>query len=134
MTRPNTFVITVDGTEVYSAPIGGPKDHEMQAADLAAAQPIIDKRMTGRVRVTAGPHDVGFTWKERPFQLQDVWEPARRDSQEVHMIGGLPKLRTVSIDGPYNVRGVGEGPSRERLFVCHPAANRCESGRDSLRD
>jgi hypothetical protein len=120
---PNTFVITVDGTEVYTAPIGGPKDHEMQAADLAAAQPIIDKRMTGRVRVTAGPHDVGFTWKERPSQLQDVWEPARRDSQEVHMIGGLPRLRTVSIDGPYNVRGVGEGPSRERLFVCHPTAN-----------
>jgi mono/diheme cytochrome c family protein len=120
---PNTFVITVDGTEVYTAPIGGPKDHEMQAADLAAAQPIIDKRMTGRVRVTAGPHDVGFTWKERPSQLQDVWEPAHRDSQEVHMIGGLPRLRTVSIDGPYNVRGVGEGPSRERLFVCHPASN-----------
>src|SRR5690348_9386205 len=119
---PNTFVITVDGTEVYTAPIGGPKDDEMQAADLAAAQPIIDKRMTGRVRVTAGPHDVGFTWKERPLVLQDVWEPARRDSQVVHMIGGLPKLRTVSIDGPYNVRGVAEGPSRERLFVCHPAA------------
>ena len=119
---PNTFVITVDGTEVYTAPIGGPKDHEMQAADLAAAQPIIDKRMTGRVRVTAGPHDVGFTWKERPIQLQDVWEPSRRDSQEVHMIGGIPRLRTVSIDGPYNVRGVGEGPSRERLFVCHPTA------------
>ena len=124
---PNTFVITVDGTEVYTAPIGGPKDHEMQAADLAAAQPIIDKRMTGRVRVTAGPHDVGFTWKERPVQLQDVWEPARRDSQEVHMIGGLPRLRTVSIDGPYNVRGVGEGPSRERLFVCHPPAGKSDN-------
>src|SRR6185369_5582871 len=86
---PNIFVITVDGTEVYTAPIGGPKDHEMQAADLAAAQPVIDKRMTGRVRITAGPHDVGFTWKERPIQLQDVWEPARRNSQEVHMIGGF---------------------------------------------
>jgi hypothetical protein len=119
---PYTFIVTVDGTEVYSAPIGGPKDHEMQAADLAAAQPVIDKRMTGRVRVTAGPHDVGFTWKERPIQLQDVWEPAKRDSQEIHMIGGLPKLRTVSIDGPYNVKGISEGPSRQRLFVCHPAA------------
>ena len=119
---PYTFVITVDGTEVYSAPIGGPKDHEIQAADLAAAQPIIDKRMTGRARVTAGPHDVGFTWKERPFEKQDVWEPAKRDSQEIHMIGGLPKLRTVSIDGPYNVFGLSEGPSRQRLFVCHPAA------------
>ncbi len=119
---PYTFVITVDGTEVYSAPIGGPKDHEMQAADLAAAQPIIDKRMTGRVRVTAGPHDVGFTWIGRPFQLQDVWEPAARQSQEVHMVGGLPKLRNVSIDGPYNVYGLSEGPSRRRLYVCHPVA------------
>src|ERR1700722_16564269 len=119
---PYTFVITVDGTEVYSAPVGGPKDDEIQAADLAAAQPIIDKRMTGRVRVTAGPHDVGFTWKERPFQLQDVWQPSARDSQEVHMVAGLPKLRTVSIDGPYNVFGMSEGPSRERLFVCHPGS------------
>src|SRR5215471_18884184 len=124
---PNTFVITVDGQEVYSAPIGGPKDHEMQAADLAAAQPIIDKRMTGRARVTAGPHDVGFTWKERPFQLQDVWEPAKRDSQEIHMIGGLPKLRTVSIDGPYNVFGLSEGPSRKRIFICHPASSADET-------
>jgi mono/diheme cytochrome c family protein len=119
---PYTFVITVDGTEVYSAPVGGPKDSEMQAADLAAAQPVIDKRMTGRVRVTAGPHDVGFTWKEQPMQLQDVWEPSKRTSQEVHMVAGLPRLRTVSIDGPYNVFGLSEGPSRQRLFVCHPGS------------
>ena len=119
---PYTFVITVDGTEVYSAPVGGPKDTELQGGDLAAAQPVIDKRMTGRVRVTAGPHDVGFTWKERPAQLQDVWEPSKRDSQEVHMVAGLPRLRTVSIDGPYNVYGLSEGPSRQRLFVCHPGS------------
>ncbi len=117
---PYIFVITVDGAEVYSAPIGGPKDDEIQAADLAAAQPIIDKRMTGRVRVTAGPHDVGFTWRERPAKLQDVWEPSTRDSQEVHMVAGMPRLRTVSIDGPYNVHGLSEGPSRQKLFVCHP--------------
>jgi mono/diheme cytochrome c family protein len=120
---PNTFVITVDGAEVFSAPIGGAKDDEIQAADLAAAQPIIDKRMTGRVRVTAGPHDVGFTWRERPAKLQDVWEPSSRDSQEVHMVAGMPRLRTVSIDGPYNVHGLSEGPSRQRLFVCHPGAS-----------
>ncbi len=124
---PYTFVITVDGVEVYSAPIGGPKDHEMQAADLAAAQPVIDKRMTGRARITAGPHDVGFTWQERPFVRQDVWEPARRDSQEIHFVGGMPKLRSVSIDGPYNVKGISEGPTRRRLFVCHPASAADES-------
>jgi len=116
---PYTFVITVDGTEVYSAPIGGPKDSEMQAADLNVARDALDKRLQGRARITAGPHDVGFTFRERPFVKQDVWEPARRDSQEIHFVGGNPKLRTVSIDGPYNVRGLSEDPSRKKLFVCH---------------
>ena len=118
---PHTFVITVDGAEVYSAQVGGPKDHEIQARDMNEAKVLIDARMTGRVAVTAGPHDVGFTWRERPFQRQDVWQPALRDSQEIHMIGGLPKLRTVNVEGPYNVKGVSNTPSRERLFVCRPA-------------
>jgi mono/diheme cytochrome c family protein len=119
---PYTFVITVDGEEVYSASIGGLKDHEIQSKDVNLARTLIDKRMTGRARVTAGPHDVGFTWRERPFQVQDVWEPVRRDSQEIHMVGGMPKLRTVSIDGPYNVKGVSEGLTRKQLFVCRPTS------------
>jgi mono/diheme cytochrome c family protein len=120
---PHVFVITVDGTEVYSAEIGGPKDHEVQAKDMNEAKVLVDARMTSPpIKLTAGPHDVGFTWKERPFQQQDVWQPSLRDSQEIHMIGGLAKLRTVGIDGPYNVTGVSTTPSRERLFVCRPAS------------
>ena len=118
---PNTFVITVDGAEVYSAQVGGPRDHEIQSRDMNEAKALVDARMTGRVFVTAGPHDVGFTWRERPSQLQDVWQPSLRDSQEIHMIGGLPKLRTVNVEGPYNVKGVSITPSRERIFICRPA-------------
>ncbi|HEV8209810.1 MAG TPA: DUF1587 domain-containing protein, partial [Vicinamibacterales bacterium] len=116
----DTFVITVDGEEVYTAPIGGPTDHESQAKDMNLARWVIDARMTGRVFVTAGPHEVGFTWRERPSQKQDVWEVSQRDSQEVHMIGGLPRLKTVNVDGPYNVKGVSQTPSRERIFACRP--------------
>jgi mono/diheme cytochrome c family protein len=119
---PHTFVITVDGAEVYSAQIGGPKDHEVQARDMNEARTLVDARMTGRVRVTAGPHDVGFTWRERPAQPQDVWQPSLRDSQEVHMIGGLPRLKTVGVEGPYKVTGVSATPSRDLIFVCQPQA------------
>jgi hypothetical protein len=119
---PNTFIITIDGAEVYSAQVGGPKDHEVQAKDMNEAKVLVDTRMTGRVPVTAGPHEVGFTWKARPFERQDVWQPALRDSQEVHMVGGLPRLRAVNVEGPYNVKGVSNTPSRERLFICHPAS------------
>ncbi len=118
---PHTFVITVDGAEVFSAPIGGPEDHKVQAKDMNEARAIIDARMTARVIVTAGPHDVGFTFRERPGQPQDVWQPAQRDSQEIHFIGGQPKLKTVGIEGPYKVTGVSATPSRDRLFVCRPA-------------
>jgi hypothetical protein len=126
---PHVFVVTVDGTEVYSAEIGGPKDHEVQAKDMNEAKALIDARMTSpAIKLTAGPHEVGFTWRERPFQRQDVWQPSLRDSQEIHMIGGLAKLRTVGIDGPYNVTGVSDTASRERLFVCKPASAAEEPG------
>src|SRR5688500_15538960 len=36
------------------------------------------------------------------------------------MIGGLPKLKTVGIEGPYKATSVSMTPSRERVFVCQP--------------
>jgi hypothetical protein len=126
---PHIFVVTVDGTEVYSAEIGGPKDHEVQAKDMNEAKALIDARMTSPpIKLTAGLHEVGFTWRERPFQRQDVWQPSLRDSQEIHMIGGLAKLRTVGIEGPYNVTGISPTPSRERIFVCRPASAAEDTG------
>ena len=38
------------------------------------------------------------------------------------MMGGLPRLKTVGVEGPYNVKGVSTSPSRERIFVCTPAS------------
>jgi hypothetical protein len=118
--KPNTFIITIDGEEVYKADLGGPDDHAAQAKSMNDVRPIIDARMTATVKVTAGPHDVGFTFKDRPDQRQDVWVPSLRDSQEIHFTGGPPKLKTVGIEGPYKVTGVSATPSRERLFLCTP--------------
>jgi hypothetical protein len=126
---PDTFIVTIDGEEVFSAQVGGLKDHEIQAKDMNEAKALVDARMAGKVFVSAGPHDVGFTWKERPSQRQDVWQPALRDSQEVHMIGGLARLKVVGVEGPYNVKGVSaSSASRERLFVCKAATAAAESG------
>ena len=120
---PETFVITVDGEEVYSAQVGGFDDHAVQAKDMNEAQKLIDGRMSGRVFVTAGPHEVGFTWRERPTNRQDVWVPSLRDSQEVHMVGGVARLKQVGVEGPYDVKGISLNPSRERVFVCKPASS-----------
>ena len=117
---PYTFVITLDGDEVYKAEIGGLDDHKVQVKDMNEARAIVDARMTAKIKVSAGPHEIGYTFRDRPSRLQDVWQPSLRDSQEIHMIGGLPKLKTVGVEGPYNASGVSATPSRERLLVCRP--------------
>src|SRR5439155_191432 len=118
--KPHQFVITIDGEQVYSAPIGGKDDHDLSGKDILQSRIEIDKRMTGRVAVTAGPHEVGFTWIERTTREQAVWQPSLRASQEVHNPAGMPRLRTVSIEGPYNVTGISATPSRKRIFICQP--------------
>jgi hypothetical protein len=36
--------------------------------------------------------------------------------------GGAPQLASISIEGPFNILGRGDTPSRERIFVCKPTA------------
>ena len=126
--KPNDFVITIDGEQVYQAPIGGDLDHQVNGDDITRTRPVIDGRMTARAFVTAGPHDVGFTWIEKPAREQAVWMPSLRDSQEVHMATAtLPKLKFVAIEGPYNPKGISDTPSRSRIFVCKPASAAAEA-------
>jgi cytochrome c5 len=120
---PYQFIVTVDGEQVFTAPVGGKADHESSSKNIVISREEVDKRMTSsRIRVTAGPHEVGFTFIERPTQEQNMWQPVLRDSLEAHNPSGIPRLRTGNIEGPYNVTGVSDTVSRKRLFVCKPAA------------
>jgi len=117
---PHLFVVTIDGKQVFSAPIGGKEDHERASENKPVAREEFDQRMTSpRIKVTAGVHDVGFTFIERPGQEQNMWQPSLRASQEAHNPSGLPRLRNGLIEGPYNPDGV-SNTTRERLFVCTP--------------
>ncbi len=120
---PYEFVIAVDGEQVYTALVGGPEDHKGSAADILASRVVIDERMTSpRIPIMAGPHEVAFTWVERPAVEQNAWQPSLRDSQEAHNPAGLPRLETANVAGPYDVRGVSDTPTRARIFVCAPAS------------
>ena len=72
--------------------------------------------------MTAGPHEVGFTFIDRPTEEQNFWRPILRESLEAHNPSGIPRLRAGNIEGPYNVTGISETPSRRRLFTCSPAS------------
>jgi cytochrome c5 len=120
---PYQFVVTIDGEQVFAAPVGGKEDHESSGKNIVISRDEIDKRMTSpRIKVTAGPHDVGFTFIERPTQEQNMWQPVLRDSLEAHNPSGIPRLRTGNIEGPYNVTGISETPARKKLFTCKPTS------------
>ena len=122
--RPHEFLVLVDGKTVFSSEIGGKEDHELSVAEgFNVAQFSIDERLTSPpIPITAGPHEVIFTWKERTSAEQNSWEPGLRATMEIHNPSGMPRLENVVIEGPQNVTGVSEMASRERVFVCRPAS------------
>jgi len=118
---PFQFIVTVDGEQVFSAPVGGKQDHESSGKNITISREEVDKRMTSpRIPITAGPHEVGFTFIDRPAAEQNAWQPVLRDSLEAHNPSGLPRLRTGNIEGPFNVTGISETATRKRLFTCKP--------------
>jgi mono/diheme cytochrome c family protein len=118
---PHQFIVLIDGVQVFSAPVGGKEDNDSSAKNITISKEEVDKRMISpRIKVTAGPHEVAFTFIERPGKQQDVWEPVLRDSLEAHNPAGLPRLRFMNIEGPFNPTGVSDTPSRDRIFVCKP--------------
>jgi hypothetical protein len=127
--RPHEFLVLVDGQTVFSAEIGGAELHELSVTEgINVAQEAVNAAMTSPpVPVTAGPHEVVFTWRERAAREQNAWEPGLRASLEAHNPSGMPRLEDGVVEGPYNVTGVSETPTRERLFVCRPASATEES-------
>jgi hypothetical protein len=119
---PHEFLVFVDGDLVYTNFVGGKEDHDRSVAEgINVAQFAVDEKLTSpRIAVTAGPHEVIFTWKERPGASQDVWEPGLRASLEAHNPSGMPRLENGIIEGPYNVTGIGPTPSRDIVFACRP--------------
>ena len=127
--RPHEFLILVDGKTVWSAEIGGAELHELSVAEgFNAAQDVVNEKMTSLPVPSpldrTKSHSRG---RERAAREQNSWEPGLRASLEAHNPSGMPRLEDGVVEGPYNVTGVSDTPTRERLFVCRPASAAEES-------
>jgi hypothetical protein len=73
-----------------------------------------------RFQATAGPHRIGVAFRRRTFAESD-------DQLQMFTPGGgqdrLYRLSSFELRGPFNVKGLSETPSRQRVFSCHPGAN-----------
>ncbi|HEU4618710.1 MAG TPA: DUF1592 domain-containing protein [Gammaproteobacteria bacterium] len=115
----NNVVVTLDGKIVYETVLGGEED--MRAYDQI--QDGVMEKINGRLKnirftATAGPHQVGVTFRRRSFAESD-------DQLQMFVPGGgqdrVYRVSSFEISGPYDATGLSETPSRRRIFTCHPS-------------
>jgi mono/diheme cytochrome c family protein len=122
--KPYYFIVSVDGQEMLRTPLGGKQGNDLGYRTAGGAIKDARDRMQVRVRVTAGPHKVGFGFLKTPggaASTQENLAPAVRASIGVFEPFGAPKLQHVFISGPFDPTGAGDTPSRRRIFKCRPA-------------
>ena len=82
----------------------------------------VDKHLKVRLPVTAGPHAIGVTFLKQPWAVLET----DRKPYDVHFnVYRHPRVQPgvyeISIAGPFDAKGPGDTPSRDRIFVCRPA-------------
>ena len=99
-------------------PAGGPFEERVSVAD----------RLEFRLSVQAGPRTIGIAFIQKAYEANE--DLVRRPLSTTYNanIGTqygyttVPHLAGFTITGPFNVAGIGDTPSRRRIFVCRPAS------------
>ncbi len=114
----NTVVVLLDGQELYRTKIGGEVDHKAIDQKLDPAVEEINGRLRKiRFNASAGQHDLAVTFVHRSFAESD--ERTRTAALE----GGQERIQAahaLQIRGPLVVTGLGDSPSRKKVFTCRP--------------
>jgi len=126
MEFPHQIEISIDGARVFIAPVGGEEDLKLVDTNLALAGDTLDARLRTKVHVKAGPHNIAVAFLRRDSAESDEpLEPFTRDL-DLQNMNGIPLIDHVQVTGPFNATGVGDTPSRRRIFVCTPASAKDE--------
>jgi mono/diheme cytochrome c family protein len=127
MEDPHEIEINLDGIRIGAVTIGGRDDFVKMAQNPGAFGTDLDQRLTVRLPVKAGPHTVSADTVLRSHaEKDDLVKPFLRTTVDGLDITGDPSVDRITVEGPFHPTGVSETPSRQRIFVCHPANAREE--------
>jgi mono/diheme cytochrome c family protein len=119
----NEVEYSIDGVRVGLVRIGGRIDEKASEENSGLSAEDLDQRLTLRVPVKAGPHEVVITFlKKTAAQEDDILEPFLRSNVDPVGYQGQTSVDRVSINGPLDAHGVSETPSRKAIFICRPPA------------
>ena len=89
---------------------------------------VLDKDLKARVTVQAGPHEIAVTFVKDGSSLQEsARQPLQAHFNERRHPRNTPAISQISMTGPYAAKGAENTPSRRRLFVCRPDADKEEA-------
>ena len=112
--RPHEMEVLLDRRPIAAFTIARPEDRD---------DALLDSNLKVRVPVTAGPHELGVTFVRNAGSLLETErQPLQSHFNETRHPRQTPAVYQVTITGPYDPQGVGDTPSRSRIFVCRPAA------------
>jgi hypothetical protein len=120
---PHQLEISVNGERVHLASFGGDKEIIASSDNPTITGDDVDGRFTVRVPLKAGPAKIGVAFLEKTHALNTRrLQSYVRSSADTIDFSGNPHIDEVILTGPFNVTGVGDTPSRRRIFVCQPKA------------
>jgi len=89
----------------------------LRAVGLGAAN-APDAHLKIRLPVKAGTHEIAATFLKDMMVQEGIIDRVREDQVRTYFEG----VGGITVAGPFNVQGPGVTPSREKIFVCRPAA------------
>jgi len=131
LAEPHQLDVRLDGGLVHQFTIGGDIQGKSAPVFSTAAQGDIaqelyernaDDALNIRFPAQAGSHLVGVAFLEEAMAVEGPLEQRMTQYDFTQYKGGKPAVASVTIRGPYDAAGVGDTPSRERVFVCKPPA------------
>src|SRR6185369_17585705 len=78
-------------------------------------------KMQVRTKVSAGMHSLGATFVAKNYApVEDTLQPYLRSMMPGNVWRVPPHVGAVTVTGPLSTTGVGNTPSRQKVFTCRP--------------
>lgn len=129
MEDPHTIEIAVDGEKAQSVTVGGREDFVKMAENPGNLGAEVDKKLSVRLPVKAGAHEVSaYTILRSNAQRDSLVKGFLRTTIDGLDVTGDPSVDRMTIEGPFAQTGPGDTESRRRIFTCRPANVQQELG------
>ncbi|MGA2879550.1 MAG: DUF1592 domain-containing protein [Bryobacteraceae bacterium] len=113
--------ISVDGNQVRLVTAGGHEEFLRMTANPGTFGAELDKQLTVRLPLKAGPHVItASTILRSHAEKDDLIKPFLRTTIDGLDIMGDPSVDRLTVEGPLHPTSSGQTPSRAKIFVCTP--------------